>query len=320
MSLKIETENDKEFLSSFAKTIGSKVEYGRVNIPPKYGSGYVQGFLFGKNMRMIIRNYELYDDLLIKRAQSDLSPNMIMISFNNILKGFKNTTADSRTSLPSVTIATKGLGAELHLQGHTSFNAINLGIDATYLRRLLDMELDNTLLKSIVDNNQSVVYEQLVSVALQNTAVEITETFVAPPLQTFFYRNKAEELICYLFMELVQRKDSNIQTLNIKDIKMLYTVKDQITQNLAVAPVLPQMAALAGMSESKLKRLFKQVFGKNIYSYYQSMRMNEAAYLLKNKGLSVSEVGYALGFSNLGHFTKVFEEHIGMKPKRFSLG
>jgi AraC-like DNA-binding protein len=33
--------------------------------------------------------------------------------------------------------------------------------------------------------------------------------------------------------------------------------------------------------------------------------------------MSVSEVGYALGFSNLSHFTKVFEEHNGIKPKAF---
>ncbi len=73
------------------------------------------------------------------------------------------------------------------------------------------------------------------------------------------------------------------------------------------------------MSESKLKRLFKQVFGNTIYNYYQTMRMKEAAYLLKHEKQSVSKVGYALGFSNLSHFTRMFEEHIGMKPKKFSV-
>ncbi len=46
--------------------------------------------------------------------------------------------------------------------------------------------------------------------------------------------------------------------------------------------------------------------------------MKEAARLLKEEQLSVSEVGYRLGFTNLSHFTRVFEEHIGMKPKKFS--
>lgn len=71
------------------------------------------------------------------------------------------------------------------------------------------------------------------------------------------------------------------------------------------------------MSESKLKCLFKQVFGNTVYNYFQTVRMKEAAYLLKQEKQSVSEVGYALGFSNLSHFTKVFEEHTDMKPKKF---
>jgi AraC-like DNA-binding protein len=46
--------------------------------------------------------------------------------------------------------------------------------------------------------------------------------------------------------------------------------------------------------------------------------MQEAARLLKDKRLTVSEVGYQLGFTNLSHFTRVFEQHTGMKPKKYS--
>lgn len=70
---------------------------------------------------------------------------------------------------------------------------------------------------------------------------------------------------------------------------------------------------------SKLKRLFKQIFGNSIFSYYQEFTIKEAARLLEDDRLSVSEVGYRLGFTNLSHFTKVFEEQIGMKPKQYSL-
>jgi transcriptional regulator GlxA family with amidase domain len=45
--------------------------------------------------------------------------------------------------------------------------------------------------------------------------------------------------------------------------------------------------------------------------------MKEAARLLKENKMTVSEVGFKMGFSNLSHFAKVFEEHIGTKPKSF---
>ena len=73
------------------------------------------------------------------------------------------------------------------------------------------------------------------------------------------------------------------------------------------------------MSPTKLKRLFKQIFGNSIFSYYQEFRIKEAARLMKDEKLSVSEVGYQLGFTNLSHFSRVFQAHIGIKPKRYSL-
>jgi AraC-like DNA-binding protein len=45
--------------------------------------------------------------------------------------------------------------------------------------------------------------------------------------------------------------------------------------------------------------------------------MKEASRLLKENKMTVSEVGFKMGFSNLSHFAKAFEQHIGIKPKSF---
>lgn len=323
MSIVINPEDNEGFLSSFAKTIGSSVEHGRVNIPEKYGSGYVMGFLFGKQLRMVVRNYVLQEEVVISRHPDWLSPNMIRISLNNILKPSWKEQDDGsavRQQPPSVTITTNGFEPELHLRRHQGFNDIHLGVDAVYLRELLNTETDHHILRNIIANDQPLIFEQVVSVALQDTAAEIAEALITPPLHHFFYKLKAQELICYLLMELSQRKDHNVQALNSRDIGMLYEVKYRIERDLSQVPVLPELAKFAGMSESKLKRLFKQVFGTNIYAYYQSLRMHEAAFLLKHKQMSVSEAGYALGFVNLSHFTRVFEGYIGVKPKKYSTG
>ena len=89
-------------------------------------------------------------------------------------------------------------------------------------------------------------------------------------------------------------------------------------EHLETPPVIKELAVGAHIGPSKLKRLFKQVFGSSIFNYYQVFRMKEAARLLKEEKLSVSEVGYRLGFTNLSHFSRVFNDHIGMKPKQYS--
>jgi AraC-like DNA-binding protein len=46
--------------------------------------------------------------------------------------------------------------------------------------------------------------------------------------------------------------------------------------------------------------------------------MEEAAFLLRQAKHTVSETGYELGFSNLSHFSRLFEKHYGITPKKFS--
>lgn len=119
-------------------------------------------------------------------------------------------------------------------------------------------------------------------------------------------------------MELEKREATHLYALNSVDIRTIYKIRAQILEHLETPPVINELAISACMSPTKLKRLFKQIFGNSIFNYYQEFRIKEAAILLKEKKVSVSEVGYKIGFTNLSHFSKVFNEHIGMKPKQYS--
>lgn len=120
------------------------------------------------------------------------------------------------------------------------------------------------------------------------------------------------------FALLMKREAVPSGSMHIDDVKAIYAVKAYLQSHLSEPPNIAALAREAGMSEPKLRKLFKQTFGKGVFEYYQSGRMQKAAQLLKDKKLTVSEVGYQLGFSNLSHFSRVFEEHIGFKPKKYS--
>lgn len=161
-------------------------------------------------------------------------------------------------------------------------------------------------------------FEQLLYPAL----LKVVEEILNPPgdntFRLFFLRIKAEELICRLLMEIDKREEKQLYPLNDRDINVVYRIRDQIIANIQMPPVIADLATQAAMSPSKLKRLFRQIFGNSIFNYYQQFRMKEAARLLKTENLTVAAVGYQLGFSNLSHFSKLFESHIGMKPKQYS--
>ena len=140
----------------------------------------------------------------------------------------------------------------------------------------------------------------------------INETTKLPAL---LYQTRVQELIYFLFTRLFSRKTDALLSINQEDVKKIYQVRASILADLSVPPQLSDLAKNIGMSPTKMKQLFRQIFGDSIYNYFQVERMNEAAHLLRN--FTVSQVGYRVGFSNLSHFARLFEKHHQMKPKRY---
>ena len=324
MSLEINITGEVGLIEAFAGLVNSKEENGIIRIPEQYGRGYLRGFNLDPGLRMMIRDYELNKDLVVKRTVATNSPDRLVISFHNVFTSRKDAELQTnkqfnKKQLPSIQVVSGNMDSEMFFPSTSKFNAIIIAVNVDYLKKLLNNHLDKSILKTIVSNNQSYLFEELMSPAIQKVASEIVEVEIPLELQNFYFRVKTEELICLMITELIKRESAKVQSLNVLDVQKIYQIRDIIISKLDTPPILMELSKLAGMSESKLKRLFKQIFGNSIFNYYQNLRMKEAAFLIKENKMSVSEVGYSMGFSNLSHFTKVFEEHIGMKPKRYSV-
>ena len=318
--IELNVSESHNVLDKLAEVLDTTCENGYLKVPENKGNGYLRAFSLGNSIGMMIRDCEFNSDLLIRRNFSLNSHERVLLSFNNILPP-KNNKADRADfqNLPSVQIGKGKLNLEMFYPSHTNFSSILVAIYTSDLKTLLGTQIENSILSTILAGDQPVIFEEVITPDIQKIALEVTDNNIPEMLYHLYYRLKAEELICMVFAELLKRENTPIQAVNEIDAEKVYLVRAKILQELSTSPVLANLAEEAGMSKSKLKRLFKQIFGESIFNYYQSFRMKEAARLLKERRLTVSEVGYQLGFSNLGHFTRVFEAHMGMKPKKFSL-
>ncbi|SEW29311.1 AraC-type DNA-binding protein [Chitinophaga sp. YR573] len=308
-------QTEPNILKRLAHLLGTDVKNRRLDIPEKFGKGYCTGFVFNEHIRMLIMNYELNKDLVLKNPDVNASKRMILFKFQNIIPKAETLSK----AIPSVLITTSSMNSDVVIPIHTNTATINIEVDANYLKGLFDLSEKSPVLQSLLLNAQPLLFEQMIYPSLQNIVDEIMSDPVDKTFELFFLRVKAEELICRLLMELEKRDEKHLYALNIHDIQTIYRIKEQMLEHLETPPVIKELAVYASMSPSKLKRLFKQIFGNSIFSYYQEFRMKEASRLLKEEKLSVSDVGYQLGFANLSHFSRVFKEHIGMKPKQYSL-
>lgn len=306
-------------LKRLAILLGTEIKNKRLEIPKQFGTGYCTGFVFNEHIRMLISNYEINEDIVVENPEINVSKRMIFFKFQNIFPKTENSFMGKHSmEMPSVLIATSRMNTDEVISIHSNTSTINIEVDASYLNKQFDLSEKSAALQNLLQNTQPLLFEQIIYPSLRSIVDEILNEGVGETFALFFLRIKAEELVCQLLMELEKRNEKHLVALNIKDIQAIYKVKEQMLKHLEIPPLINELAANAQMSASKLKRLFKQIFGNSIYSYYQVFRMNEAARLLKEQNLSVSDVGYKLGFTNLSHFTKAFEKHIGMKPKQYS--
>ncbi len=66
-----------------------------------------------------------------------------------------------------------------------------------------------------------------------------------------------------------------------------------------------------------MSRLIKSLTGQTYTQLVQKKRLTQAAYLLKNTALPISEVGHEIGYENLSYFHRLFAQTYHMRPKQF---
>ncbi|MBB6270692.1 AraC-like DNA-binding protein [Pedobacter cryoconitis] len=299
-------------MNALSKITGSEVKDRKIILPESYGDGYMKFFDFGPFMNMMISEFKMKEDLVLKKTKTGQRKNEIIFSFRNVLRG-----GDTRL-LPSVQVSSADIDIEVSILAGTQVNTILIVVHVDLLKELIGQETGNLLLQNIISGNQPYLYDEIISPEIQSVATKIIEIKDEEQLGDFYLKLKAGEMIYLFFVELLKRQNRAGYPLNSSDVEAMYSIRDKVVSDLSVPPNLSELTQISNMSESKLNRLFRQIFGNSVYNYYQALRMKEAAYLIKEEKLSVSETGYRLGFTNLSHFTRVFERHLGLKPKKYS--
>jgi AraC-like DNA-binding protein len=306
-------------LKEFARALGSDMRGRFVDIPEDKGAGYLSGFGWGKDLRMMIRNYHLKEDVTIERT-NELAEGQEDVIF--LLTGvFPSVLDKGQTFLPeqaNILICKHAVSSVISMPRNTMFGSVTIAVSKGYLHQLFGA-IAHPVAKSVLEAGDNFVFETGVSLEIIRTASDLLDQPVPESIESYYFKLKCEELLCHIFSILMNRDAVPRSGMHINDIKAIYGIKNQLQLHSSEPPNIAALAREAAMSEPKLRKLFKQTFGKGVFEYYQSFRMQKAAEMLKEKRLTVSEVGYQLGFTNLSHFSKVFEEHLGIKPKRYSM-
>ncbi len=94
-------------------------------------------------------------------------------------------------------------------------------------------------------------------------------------------------------------------------------VRDYITSRYLELGSLEAVATACEIDAPYLCRLFARFHDESPYQYLVRLRMQHAATLLLEGGMSVKETGRACGFPDPFHFSRVFKSIHRIPPSRF---
>lgn len=318
-------DRDFNFLDAFARRAGVERQGDTVTLPTWLGAGSMQVVRLATGFTLLTHRYTLHEELILRRTTTTHPPDQINVLFP------MNTERDQQTDpaftalgdLTSIRITSPDLiapagQADLCLPTHTSVYFSLLSMTRPALRALLNLHTLNGVVKQVLEGRQAFLFSETLSADAHRIIQRLSAMDAQSGLGTFRTWIQVQELIGWLFERLLARETIKHRPIHRTDAEQLERVRLAVVADLSLPPQLRPLARLAGMSVSKLTDLFRQVFGDSIYDYFQKVRLEQAGVLLRQGDYSVSEVGHRLGFSNLSHFSRLFQKHHGITPKRYA--
>lgn len=121
-----------------------------------------------------------------------------------------------------------------------------------------------------------------------------------------------------LFLQLMNHMDKLETNQNSERQKLAITVLSYIEEHYRDGE-LSELAERLHYDISWLSKEIRKCTGRTYTELVQNKRLNQAAYLLCNTGLSVMDVSFACGYENISYFHRIFQDRYGTTPRKYRL-
>jgi len=318
---KIKAANRDADLKAFEDSLGFRMGYRNMEVPGAVGAGRVVSMGISDGFQVLFSSYRLNAPLqVIKTATEELNDRVYIVFYLLDLPHRATVGGTEVLYDQGVNIYTQPINAVLEFPADTERNVVCMRIDRARLADLLSDGTEVEFPEELLRDGGSFFVAEGLTPAMRQVLTELRNPPAARNLQRLFYQVRAQQLIYLLMERLNERQGLPARNNNSAEIAKVFKARQILTGDLAAPPTIAELAKEVLMSESQLKQVFREVFGVSIYQYFQNARMEKAKELLADQTRTVKEVGYELGFTNIGHFSRLFERAYRVKPKKFQMG
>jgi AraC-like DNA-binding protein len=310
-----------DYLQSLAKYAGVEVIDNTILLPSSIGSGYIKAVELANGLQVLINECIINEDVhFYRQPANDESYTLRFDEIKNLRAltiQIDEDKLNEDTQVYSGAFLTNSL-SELSYTANagTEDRCINIFFTADWLSTHAGISASDKAFKQYLSLKTASFNFEVLNFEYRALMEEIFEIKDDHPMQKVMLQNRVMLLLEKFFRSLYSRMGQRgRQAIDDHVIRSMMQVESILVSNLSAAPpTIPILARTAMMSETKLKNLFKTVYGLNLYEYYQKNRMLKARQLLRSKKYSVKEAGIALGFKNLSNFTIAYKKEFKSLP------
>ena len=158
----------------------------------------------------------------------------------------------------------------------------------------------------------------LTSLAGNEQTENIFSAFYGQPehLQLSWQKIKVLELLLYLGGLNVDSKN-RLTEYQSEQIEIIREIHEQLTEHMEQRFTIESLSKQYLINPTTLKTMFKSVYGASIAAHIKEHRMEQAAKLLRDTGLSIAEIAESVGYDSQSRFTAAFKSYWGKLPRDY---
>lgn len=307
------------WVRDFANLFGLSVKDNLLQFPSEHGEGFSRAIQLDDGLTAAVQHYRLNrDGVFIRKATEKFGVLIYLYQFDVGESGIHyELNHQHRVEVdPGIYHTTRVVNAEtsheLRFSASTWVRGVSFFLEESWLKKHTRGHL-----REVFAYLQKVDYfKEFVQAKQQRLLQEILQVPDDHPYMEVYLRSRLLRMLDKVLETMAARDTTELpEKLSESDFSMVQRVELQLIQNYSEAfPSIERLSRVALMSESKLKKLFKQSYGMGMYEYYQKNRMHKAREMILSRRYSITEVGTMLGYQNLSNFSAGFRKEFGCLP------
>lgn len=312
--IELELTPPDEFLKALHRVLPSRLEDNVLEILFPLGKGSVQFLKLQEGLYVNQIDVCLEKSLLINRVAKN-SNDYFILNFHQSRSHFVQKIDGQEHKLGfdnvSILLSSSSTEAEVFIPAEVPVKIFNIGFSKEWLRENILETNETSPLGMFMSNEPLYLFEFMNSEFKRLLDLIDLDSQGKLKVSTAVF-----QILDHFFTKIIERESVDVpyQGINKNDIEEIMKVRQMIDDSVEFLLPIEDLSKQAGMSLSKFKRLFKQVFGTSPYQYFLKNRMSRAYDLLKLKEHTVTEIGYLIGYSNISQFSKAFKNQYGVLP------